>query len=143
VLSGVAVLALHAALALLTGYDPLAAYEQTRERYFAGVGRDQPYAYWVFANIAAFLLALGIPAMLGVVRGVRNALPEALALALIVLLATCSGYTKAEVERIWVFMTPFAAIAAAPHLRRLPLTLVLVLPAAQALATELLYNTYW
>ncbi len=143
ILTAIAIVALHATLWLLFGYDPIASYEQTRQRYFAGVGSDRPYTYWVFANVAAFLLALGIPTMLGAVRGVHERATPALALAAIVLLATCSGYTKEEVERIWLFMTPFAAVAAAPYLRRLPPTLVVLVLAAQAVAVELLYNTYW
>jgi len=141
--TAVAIAVLYAALWLLTGYDPLAAYEQTRQRYLTGVGGQRSYLYWLFANVAAFLLALGVPTMLCCVRAMRERFAPALALLVIILLATVSGYTKAEVERIWLFMTPFAAIAAGPWLRRWPSVAVLTLLAAQALAVELLYNTYW
>jgi hypothetical protein len=83
-----------------------------------------------------------VPTALALARATADRRPAALALAAIALTAALSGATKAEVERIWLFMVPLAAVAAAPALRRHP-TAVLLLLAAQALAVEVLFNTVW
>ena len=53
------------------------------------------------------------------------------------------GYTKAETERIWLFMVPLACLSAAQSQSAGRLRLVLVLLGLQALAVELLFNTIW
>jgi hypothetical protein len=67
----------------------------------------------------------------------------AVGLVAVVAAAAVLGFTKAETERIWLFLVPFACIAAARVLtpRRLPLILGAL--AAQALAVELLLFTAW
>jgi hypothetical protein len=57
--------------------------------------------------------------------------------------AALLGFTKAETERIYLFLVPLACVAAAValHERRLPLVLGAL--AAQALLTELLLYTVW
>ena len=97
-------------------------------RYADGLGGVRLYSYWVWANVAAFALAVGPAAIVGVRRALaalqlpgdaarlwRLGLlrdPEntvavvstsALAAALI---ATVGGLSKGEVERIWL---PFGA----------------------------------
>jgi hypothetical protein len=57
--------------------------------------------------------------------------------------AALLGYTKAETERIWLFMVPFACVAAASALPRRWLAPVLVLLGVQALAVEVLLYTIW
>jgi hypothetical protein len=140
--AALAVAALAAGAAVLLGYEPIGALEATRARYVAGLGGVRPYGYWVVGDLAAFLVALGVPTALALARATADRRPAALALAAIALTAALSGATKAEVERIWLFMVPLAAVAAAPALRRHP-TAVLLLLAAQALAVEVLFNTVW
>ncbi len=53
------------------------------------------------------------------------------------------GYTKAETERIWLFLVPFACLAAARGLRSTRLAPVLVALAAQAFAIQVLIDTRW
>ncbi len=67
----------------------------------------------------------------------------AVGLAAIVVVSVLLGLTKAETERIWLFMGPLAAVAAASILpiRRMPLIVGMLL--AQALATQVLLDTIW
>ena len=62
---------------------------------------------------------------------------------MIVLVASLGGFTKAETERIWLFMVPLACAAAAPWLRTARLRAVLAFLAAQVILIELLYETVW
>ena len=72
-----------------------------------------------------------------------KAVAWAVALAAVVVAASVLGFTKAETERIWLFLVPFACVAAAPVLRPRRLAPVLGALAAQALAVELLLFTVW
>jgi hypothetical protein len=138
-----AVVGFYIALWLATGYDALAALRATDHRYHLGAGRRRPYWYWVPADLVAFGLGLGLPTLLASVRGVAARSAPAVALAAIVLTGALSGETKGEVERIWLFMTPFAAVAAAPVAARWRPGPVLALLAAQALVVEVLFRSPW
>ncbi|MFC7624423.1 hypothetical protein [Microlunatus sp. GCM10028923] len=98
-------------------------------RYYQGVATDRPYAYFVWANLAAFLIMVGPIMAAAVVRAVRalpgiggrsRVAPEQLVPAVLglagfatVLLADLSGLSKAETERIWLPFGYVVAIAAA------------------------------
>jgi methylthioxylose transferase len=138
-----AVAGFYVVLRVATGYDAIAAIRATDHRYHLGAGHRRPYWYWAPADLVAFGLGLGLPTLLASVRGVASRRAPALALAAIVLAGALSGETKGEVERIWLFMTPFAAVAAAPAAARWRPEPVLGLLAAQALAVELLFRTPW
>lgn len=87
-------------------------------RYYQGVATDRPYPYFVWANLAAFLIMVGPIAAAAIVRAVRalpgiggprwpaaeQLVPAVLSLAgfATVLLADLSGLSKAETERIWL-----------------------------------------
>jgi hypothetical protein len=111
----------------VAGFWWVDGYHLVRERYYAGVASERPYAYWVWANLAGLALCAG-PAAAPILRRaaargrflrlgrIRRAgpllrraagpavlLPVAAAAA--VLAADLSGLSKAEVERIWL---PFA-----------------------------------
>ncbi|MFI9451578.1 hypothetical protein [Amycolatopsis sp. NPDC052450] len=121
--AGVAVVVVAFALA---GFWWLDGYHLVVERYYQGIATLRPYSYWVWADIAAVLIAIG-PA---VIAGTRRAGAEFLAgpkrsfrepVTLIVLAAVLtiafadlSGLSKAEVERIWlpfeVWLLPAAAL---------------------------------
>ncbi|MEH3052527.1 MAG: hypothetical protein PGN13_00770 [Patulibacter minatonensis] len=58
-------------------------------------------------------------------------------------MAALGGFTKAETERIWLFMVPLACVAAAPVLARWRPTLVLGTLLLQALVLSVLTNTVW
>jgi hypothetical protein len=112
-------------------------YQLVVERYYQGIARARPYAYWVWANLASLVLAAG-PASAPALRHAVTALrppaglagrltvaravvdrastgPVALALAAAVSIAAAdlSGLSKAEVERIWLPFTVWLLAATA------------------------------
>jgi hypothetical protein len=58
-----------------------------------------------------------------------------------VVLAAASGVMEAEVERIWQFAVPFAAVAAAPLSSRRVVEVAVVVAAVQAYVIELRWDT--
>lgn len=91
------------------------AYPVLRERYYAGIASERPYWYWVWADVAAWTLTVGLvtwAALPAVVaswndrdRGRRALAICATSALAAVALATLSGMSKAEVERIWLPFT--------------------------------------
>lgn len=130
-------------LAALTGFDPIGALGTAGELYRRGYSDDRPYWYWIVGSPAAFLISIGLPITWFAVRAVAARHAPALTLAGIIAVAAVLGFSKAETERIWLFMGPLACVAAAPFVSERRLKLVLGLLAAQALATELLFFTVW
>lgn len=128
---------------LLTGYDPLAAYHATKHAYERGVSHRRPLWFWFLGDLAAFLLGLGLPGVILWSRALEQRDAAAVALAVTLLVASGSGYAKAEVERIWLCLIPLAAVSIGPQLRGLRLRSVLFALAAQALLVEILYGTTW
>jgi hypothetical protein len=61
----------------------------------------------------------------------------------VLLIAAVMGFTKAETERIWLFLVPLACVAAASVLPARHLRWLLALLAVQAFAVELLFFTIW
>jgi len=137
----VAALGLLAVAWLALGYDPVGAVRATREAYERGIGGDRPWWYWSFASPAAFLLALGPLLAERFLLGVERATAGARALAACLLLGALSGVMEAEVERIWQFAIPFAAIAAAPLLGTRHARLLLAAGVVQAIVVQALYDT--
>ena len=133
-----ALVVLYAALWALTGFDLLAALRSADVVYRLGPYFSRPYAYWLLGSPVAWVIAMGIPLAWYAARGLGARHPAALGLAVVVLVAAVGGYTKSETERIWMFMIPWAAIAAAHVLPRGRLGLAVGLMCAQALATEVL-----
>lgn len=146
-------------------------YRLVVERYYQGIGRERPYAYWVWANLATLVLAAGPavapilrravaalgpttpstagpgPAPTGAVRRLVARLstgPVALPLAAAVAIAAAdlSGLSKAEVERIWLpFGVWLMAGAALLPARHRPWWLAV--QAVTALAVNHLVLTVW
>ncbi|MEU1380295.1 hypothetical protein [Streptomyces albidoflavus] len=106
----------------LTGFAWWEAYPLLVERYYQGAGGVRPYAYWVWGNLAAATLAVGLATVAGLRRTLaatpsaalgalhpRRPAPTAeaaltllvLAALLALLAADLSGMSKAETERIW------------------------------------------
>ena len=132
-------LALHA----LTGFDPIGAIRAAGEAYDLGISNARPYSYWLLGSPVAFAASLGLPTAWYAARALGAREAAALALAAVILVSVAIGVTKAETERIWLFMVPLAAVAAATLVpaRRMPLVLGLLL--AQAVAAGLLLETIW
>jgi hypothetical protein len=106
----------------LGGFWWLDGYEQVKLRYYqvGEYGLLRPYEYWVWANLAAFVLTLGPAVVAGLRRLVwwpRRAPLAVLLLVGAVLLAVAaadvSGLSKAEVERIWLPFGTWAVLACA------------------------------
>ncbi|MFV5992348.1 hypothetical protein ACNPQM_07800 [Streptomyces sp. NPDC056231] len=116
----------------LAGFNWWEGYRLLVERYYQGAGGIRPYAYWVWANLAATTIAAGLATVAGLrraaagapsaVRAVRTGATSApqrlsllaLAALLALLVADLSGMSKAETERIWqpfvLWLLPAAAL---------------------------------
>ena len=130
------------------GYTWWDAYPVLRERYFDGIGGERPYGYWVWANVAAWTFTVGLVTWAAFPRmwtHARRRAPLAVlavaALAALVI-ATVSGMSKAEVERIWLPFTLWIVTVPAllpPNWRR-PLLLSQVV---LAILAQTLLITRW
>jgi methylthioxylose transferase len=142
-LCGAAVLGLHAALAALYGFDPIGTLQATERVYRFGIAAERPYWFWVAGSPTAFLVMLGVPVAWLALRALTTADDAAVAIFAVIAIAALAGFTKAEVERIWLAFAPLVCLAAATALPEHRLRPVLALLAGQALAWELLWNTVW
>ncbi|HWK26275.1 MAG TPA: hypothetical protein VNS09_06930 [Solirubrobacter sp.] len=136
-LTGVTLVAFHAAFALATGFDPLGTLHATSRVYALGIASRRPYAYWLFGSPAAFLIIAGVPIAWLALQRLNT--PEGAAIAAVIAASALLGFTKAETERIWLFLVPYLILAAAPQAKRPHLYAL----AAQAVAYELLFDTLW
>jgi len=141
--AGVALLAFYGVLYAISGYDPIGFLASASEAYELGISRARPWGYWVLGSPVAFFVALGLPISWYAARALGIGNQIAVALAVIVAVAALLGFSKAETERIWLFMAPLACLAAAAIVPRERLPMVLILLGAQALVTELAMETVW
>jgi hypothetical protein len=130
------------ALYLATGFDLVAAIRATDTNYHAGIARLRPYLFWLFGSPAAYVLMLGPVAWLAA-RSLAAKEATAVALAIVIAISAVGGYTKAETERIWLFLVPFACLAAARSLSARRVPLVLAAASAQAVLIEIFLYTKW
>jgi hypothetical protein len=150
----------------VAGFDWLTGYHLVVERYYQGLASRRPYAYWVWANLAVPAVAAGPAAAVALRRAAhagwqtrprREAAPPhagqqarppraswllPLAAAAAVGAADVSGYSKAEVERIWLPFTVWlmAGTALIPRPDR---RVWLVAQAVVTLAVNHLFLTTW
>jgi hypothetical protein len=137
----------------VAGFAWWEAYPVLRERYYAGAASARPYSYWVWADIGAWAVCAGVGAGAGVAHGLRllgtRGDRRTRAVLLLggaglacLLVATVSGMSKAEVERIWLPFTPWALclLALLPASHRRP---VLLLQVILALLTQHLLLSAW
>jgi len=147
----VAVAAAHAAL----GFNWLTGLTQLRIRYYQGIASQRPFSYFVYADIAAWLiscsplLAVGLARAVGTLTGRRgpwspDRTVAALALSgfLAALLADLSGLSKAETERIWLTFGVVACSGLA-LLRGRAASWALAAGAVSALLVNHLFDTGW
>jgi methylthioxylose transferase len=108
-----------AAAFLVAGFWWWDGLTATRLEYASSAALSRPYAYYLFANLAAFSVALG-PAVIAAVIRLRDRRLWLLVGGGLVaaLLADVSGLSKGEVERIWLPFVPWIAVAAAALPRR-------------------------
>jgi hypothetical protein len=113
VLGGLAVAAVALAFAGL-GFWWLDGLRATHREYYQGIAARRPYGYFLFANLAAFAVAVGPAAVGGLAvlrdRGLWLLVSGAL---LAVAIADVSGLSKGEVERIWLPFAVWVGLAAA------------------------------
>jgi hypothetical protein len=107
-LGGVVVVGIVSAL----GFSWWAGLAETRRQYADSVARFRPYWYFVFADLAILVVAVG-PAVIAGLARLRDRRTWWLvgAAAVGVAMADLSGMSKAEVERIWLPFVPWLALA--------------------------------
>jgi methylthioxylose transferase len=99
------------------GFWWFAGAAETRLQYWAGTAQFRPLGYFLLANLAATLIAIGPASFGGLLRlwGQRRTPPPITPLilgGLIALLAAhASQYSRAEVERIWMIFFPWLVLA--------------------------------
>jgi methylthioxylose transferase len=146
------VLGLAGLLWLAAGYDPVAAVRATHAAYQAAPGSaGRPYLPWLVGDPIAFGGVLGIPlfaALIAVAAAVvrQRAWTGFDAAVLACLLAASSwGFSRGEVERIFLFLVPLALVPVVRQLwvwrARLPGVAALLV--AQTLMVQLLFYTRW
>lgn len=138
-----ALVAFYVALYALSGFDPLGTLRAAESVYREGVASGRPYAFWVLGSPAAFLIAGGLPITWYALRALGARREAAVALFAILAVAAVLGFTKAETERIYLFLVPLLCVAAASELPERHLRPVLGLLAAQGLLVEILFHTVW
>ena len=121
---------------------PIGVIAAAESVYREGIASRRPYMFWLFGSPTAFLLILGVPIAWLALQRLGERAPEAPAIFAVIAIACALGFTKAETERIWLFLVPFVCLAAAPLATRRPRLLAAAL-AVQALAYELLFDTLW
>jgi methylthioxylose transferase len=131
----------------LSGFWWVTGLERTRVIYAASVAATRPYAYFVWANLAAVAFAVGPAVLAGIRRAAAS--PRALPLGALLLAAgglaallaaDLSGLSKAEVERIWLPFGVWLVIPCALLPRARPW---LAAQAAFTLAVNHLLLTVW
>ena len=138
---GAVLVASYGLLYAATGFDPIGTIRATEEVYRAGIATLRPYWYWLFGSPVAFLLVLGLPIAWLALRALARGRTLAVAIFAVIAVAAVMGFTKAETERIWLFLAPFVCLAAAEE--RFPLRPILAALAVQAVGYELLFDTVW
>ncbi|MDO9377589.1 MAG: hypothetical protein Q7T56_01975 [Nocardioidaceae bacterium] len=108
-----------AAVFTVAGFSWWEAYPVLVERYNAGIASERSYHYWVWANLAAWTFSVGLvtwAALPEVFAAVRRREPVAVLAAAgfaTIVVATVSGMSKAEVERIWMPFSLFVLMGCA------------------------------
>lgn len=140
---GIAVAAVNLLLAAGYGYDPLGTLQATEQAYRDSLAAVRPYWFWVVGSPVAFLVTLGLPTAAALPRALQNRHAPAMAFGVVIAIAALAGFTKAEVERIWLPFVPLAAVAAASVLPPRMTQGLLAALLAQTLLTSVLLDTLW
>ncbi|HEY1335097.1 MAG TPA: glycosyltransferase family 39 protein, partial [Myxococcaceae bacterium] len=111
-------------LRLLFGMNLVADFRAASRANFHDASRARPYAYWVFANIPAFLWVAGVAQTALLVHQTRSrwrarAFGFETVLLCVIAVASLSGVFLGEVDHIWLFFVPPLAAVAASGLERL------------------------
>jgi hypothetical protein len=150
--SVIAVVGVHLAL----GFNWVTGLAQLRVRYYQGIASTRPFSYFVYANVAAWLvscsplLAVGVVrALAALLRGRRSQWTQDRVVSLVAmagvtaaLVADLSALSKAETERIWLSFGIIANVSLA-LLRGRVATWALIACSSWALAVNHLLDTGW
>lgn len=142
ILCAAVLVAFYGLFALATGFDVIASIQALNERYHDGIANVRPFWFWMFGSPAAFLFMLG-PVAWFAARSLGSREITAVSLAAVITVTVLLGVTKAETERIWLFMVPLASLAAARALPDRMLRPVLIAMTVQAFVIEIIYFTVW
>jgi methylthioxylose transferase len=148
----VAVAAVHLAL----GFNWLSGLLALRVRYYQGIASQRPFSYFVYANLAAWLISCSPLLAIGISRSIatlargrvgswtQDRIVALLALSgvLAALIADLSALSKAETERIWLSFGVIAYSGLALLLDRWASS-ALMASAVWALLVNHLLNTGW
>lgn len=139
------------------------AFPVLQQRYWDGVASRRPPEYWMWGNLAAFMISagpmvaasLGGTIAVGMRRGTRPALVKpprndnlrvvvllVVAAWLSILLADVSNMSRAEVERIWLPFVPWGLLGVALFGRRTR-RVMLAVQIAFAIVVQSLLQTGW
>ena len=149
--------ALVAAAHFALGFSWFVGLARLRVRYYQQTASDRPYSYFVWANLAAWLVAWSPLLAYGVVRAVqvlvrsrRLGWTQDVVVALLstagtaaALVADLSAMSKAETERIWLAFGAATYLALALVRSRWAAALALVLVAGWAVTVNSLLDTGW
>lgn len=100
------------------GFWWLEGARETQRQYWAGTAQFRPFGYFMIANLAVALIAVGPIGFAGLVEFWRHRKPPpavwplVVGAALALLASHLSQYTRAEVERIWLLFYPWLIVAA-------------------------------
>lgn len=145
-----------AAVHLLLGFNWLTGLAELRVRYYQGIASQRPFSYFVYANMAAWLVSCSPLLAVGVVRSVALAVGRrrstwsqdrvvsllALAGVAAAVVADVSALSKAETERIWLAFGVVANTSLA-MLRGRGAALALLGCSGWAIAVNHLLDTGW
>lgn len=96
------------------GFWWLDGVRRTNEEYWTGSAQFRVWTYFGYANVAAALIAAGPATLAGLTHPGRwRAWPLVGAGVLAVAVSNGSGFTRGEVERIWLLFYPWIAVAGA------------------------------
>ncbi len=145
-----------AAAHLAAGFNWVTGLTQLRIRYYQGIASQRPFSYFVYADLAAWLVSSSPLLAVGIARSVavlarphHNREEEARVVALLALsgvvaalLADVSALSKAETERIWLTFG-LIAFSGTALLRGRAASWALIGSAASALLVNHLLDTGW
>lgn len=146
-----------AAVHLVLGFNWVSGLLALRVRYYQGIASQRPFSYFVYADLAAWLVSCSPLLAIGIARSIaalsrggragswtqdRIAALLALSGVLAALVANLSALSKAETERIWLSFGVIAYSGLA-LLRGRTASWALVASATWALLVNHLLNTGW
>jgi hypothetical protein len=151
-LTAAVVLGLAGTLWAVTGYDVVATLRAVHAAYSAAPGSaGRPYLLWLFGDPVAFAAMLGLPLLAAlavrtaaIVRARAWLSFDAAALACL-LAGSAWGFSKGEVERIFLFMAPLLLVPVVRQLTtwRVRPGVVAALLLTQTVLVQVLFYTRW